>query len=183
MGMNLSAFTVSELRARGLALAGLGLLLAALDAVMHGTGRLAEVVVAALIFGSLMYWTAQGAIGSVLARAGAVRAAVSEPAVDTQWRAVSQLAPFALIFLGVDLAVGRVASLAGIPLGVGVALLVDSARLSTWEGLNSLRLLHQIPTGLVPWSRRFGAPDPADYALCAQAGVTPAVTPTSAGRI
>jgi hypothetical protein len=183
MGMNLSAFTVSELRARGLTLSAFGVLLGALDAVLYGTGRLAEVIVAAVIFGALMYVMMQSAIGSVLAQAGAVRAAVSEPAVDTHWRAVSQLAPLALALLLVDLAVGHVATLAGMPLGAGLALLVDSVRLRTWEGLNALRLLHQVPTAPSRWPRWLGVPDPADYALCAQAGVKAAVTPTSAGRI
>jgi hypothetical protein len=183
MGINLSAFTVSELRARGLTLATVGLLIGALDAVLHGTGRLVEVIVAAVIFGGLMSVAMQSAIGLVLARAGAVRAAVSEPAANTHWRAISQLAPLALILLAVDLVVGQVATIAGIPLGVGLALVVDSVRLATWEGLNSLRLLHQLPAGPSSWFRWLGAPNPADYALCTQAGVTPAVTPTSAGRI
>ncbi len=181
--MNPSAFAVSELRARGVTLVAVGLVLAAANAALHGTGLLAEVIAGALVFGGLVYWTVQGRIGSVLAQAGAVRAAVSEPPVDTQWRVVSQLAPIVVVLLALDFALGHIASLAGIPLGMGIGLLIDSARLKSWEGVNSLRLLHQLSPGAVSWARWLGAVNPADYSLCAQAGVTPAMTGTSAKRI
>ncbi len=183
MGIKPSAFAVSELRARGVTLVAVGLILAVADAALHGTGLLAEVLAGALIFGGLVYWTVQGRIGTLLAQAGAVRAAVSEPAVDTQWRAVQQLAPAVVVLLVLNFVVGQLASLAGIPLGIGIALLVDSERLKSWEGLNALRLLHQLPSGSVNWARWIGVVDPADYSLCAQAGVTPAMAGTSAKRI
>jgi hypothetical protein len=183
MGLNPSAFAVSELRARGLAFIAVGIVLAAADAALHGPGLLAEVIAGAVVVGGLMYWVVQGRIGSVLAQAGAVRAAVSEPAVDTQFRVVYQLAPVVAVLLLLDFAFGHVASIAGIPLGAGIALLVDSARLKTWEGLNSLRLLHQLTPGGSDWARWMGALRPADYSLCANAGVTPAMTGTSAKRI
>ena len=181
--MNPSAFAVSELRVRGVMLVLVGVMLAAANAVLHGTGLLAEVIAGAVVFGGLMYWSVQNRLGSVLAQAGAVRAAVSEPVVDTQWRAVYQMAPAVLVVLLLDLAVGHIASIAGIPLGVGIALVVDSVRLRTWEGINSLRLLHQISPGAVSSARWIGALNPDDYALCADAGVTPAMTGTSAKRI
>ncbi len=180
MATRLSAFAVSELRARGLMLATLGVVLAAAGAALHGAGRLEEAFVGAVLFGGWMYWTARGRIGWLLAQAGPVRAAVSEPVADTQWRTIYQTAPALVILLLLAIAFANIASVAGLPLGVGVALLVITTRLKAWESENSLLLLHQIPPGLGGWMRWLSAPDPADYALCAETGVTPAMTGTSA---
>ena len=183
MGTSLSAFAVSELRARGVMLAALGVVLAAAGVALHGASRLEEAFIGAVLFGGWMYWTVRTRIGSVLAQAGPVRAAVSESAADTQWRTVYQTAPALGALLVLAVAFRDIASVAGIPLGVGLALLALSTRLRAWESDNALVLLHQLAPGLGSWSRWLGPPDPADYALCAETGVHPAVTGTSAKRI
>ncbi len=178
MGMNLSAFAVSELRARGLMLVVVACVLATANAVLRGTGALVEVLVGALLFGGWMYWTIRGRMGGVLAQAGPVRSAVSEPSVETEWRAVSQMLPALVILLLVDFAFSAIASVAGIPLGIGIALLVITARLKAWEGQNSVRLLHQLSPGPGSWTRWLGGFNPTEYSLCVDAGITPAMTGT-----
>jgi hypothetical protein len=178
MGLNLSAFAVSELRVRGLMLVLVAVVLTAANTVLHGTGALLEVVAGAIIFGGAMYGSVRSRMGGVLAQAGTVRAAVSEPEPETEWRAIAQMLPALLIILLADFALSAVASVAGIPLGVGIALAVIATRLRAWENSNSLRLLHQVTPGNGTWTRWLSGLNPAEYSLCAEAGVTPAMTGT-----
>jgi hypothetical protein len=183
MGVNLTAFAVSELRARGVVLVAIAILLAAANVVLHGTTTLVEVLVGALLVGGGMYWAVRSRMGWVLDQAGTVRAAVAEPAADTEWRSVYQTVPALVILLLVDLVFSAVASIAGIPLGAGIALLVITSRLRTWEGQNSVRLLHQLTPGPGTWTRWLSGFNPAEYSLCSTAGVSPAMAGASANRI
>jgi hypothetical protein len=174
MGLNLSAFAVSELRVRGLMFVLVAVVLAVANTILHGPATLIEVLAGAVVFGGLMYGTVRGRMGGVLAQAGTVHAAVSEPETDTEWRAVSQMLPVLLILLLVDFALSTVASVAGIPLGVGLALVLIATRLKGWEDENAVRLMHQVAPGAGSWTRWLSGLNPAEYSLCAAAGVSPA---------